>query len=191
MKKLTLTLTLTICICAIMTTLGCDTDIRPSAFIDMVNDPSDIDALSSCLSAEPTIEGNDIVFRANTQCLVDLSNSRIPDELTIETISRTPVLYMDKQLTFSAAVKKITQWGDPPKINAIELYTNNPDVRFTIQTRDIDIGIPIEEHATYLWTVRIYEIGRHADRGNLWSVNAQFILSANNQIEYQPQRVGW
>ena len=108
-----LTLFLMICVCAIITALGCDTDIKPSAFIDMVNDPSDIDAVASCLSDEPAIDGDDIVLRADTQCLVDLSNNRTPDELTIETISRMPASYMDRQLTFSAAVKKIHQWGRP------------------------------------------------------------------------------
>jgi len=183
-------LALLILICAITTMLGCDTDIKPSAFIDMLNDPSDIDDLAFCLSDDPETDGDNIVIRADKQCLVDLSNNRTSDDLTIEMISRMPTSYMDRQLTFSAAVKDISAWGDPPEIRNIELYTNNSDVRFTIHTRDSVVGIPIEKHAIYLWTCRIYQVEKTADRGN-WQVNAEFILSADNQIEHHPQLIGW
>ena len=147
--------------------IGCGTDAKPSFFINMVKDPSDVDLVSQCLTEAPADEGDSISINMNKQCLVDLSNGNQPTELTIQNIAANPALYFDKQVTFSAVVKNTRLRDDNPLTPYhIEVYTENSDSRFYIHNNaQRTLDFPLEQHEAYRFTCRIYEIKRHADWG--------------------------
>ena len=175
----------------ILATIGCGTDVKPTTFVDILRDPSDVDELSACLSEEPTIDDKTVKITLEKQCLVDFSTADQTDPTlapSFAEIVANPGIYMDKLLTFEAVVKKIHDWG--PRV---ELYTNT-NIRFYIHTHGAPLHrldeegeeVPIEPNETYRFKCRIYELKRHADWGRMWEVNAEFIVSTNKKILHLP-----
>ena len=173
--------------------IGCGTDVKPTAFIDIVRDRSNIDDLSACLSDEPEVDDKQIKITLDKQCLIDFSQQdRTDPNLTpsFAEIVGNVEIYMDKLLTFEAVVKKIH--GSSP----VELYTNS-DMRFYIYTHGAPLyrldaegeEVPIQPNETYRFKCRIYEYKKHADWGRTWEVRAEFIVSTNKKIIYLPELV--
>ena len=54
-------------------TVGCGTDVKSTAFVDILRGPSDVNQLSACLSEEPT-DDETVVITLDKQRLVDFSN---------------------------------------------------------------------------------------------------------------------
>ena len=172
--------------------IGCGTDVKPSAFIDIVRDGSDIDNLSACLSDEPEVDDKQIKITLDKQCLIDFSQQDQTDPNLApsfaEIVSNIEI-YMDKLLTFEAVVKKVNDHN-------IELYTN-ADLRFYIHTHGATLyrldeegeEIPIQPNETYRFKCRIFEYKKHADWGRTWEANAEFIVSKNKKILHPPERV--
>ena len=51
------------CFCLLMfTVIGCGTDVKPTAFVDILRDPSDADELSACLSEDPAIDDKTVAI---------------------------------------------------------------------------------------------------------------------------------
>ena len=178
----------------IFASIGCGTDVKPTAFIDMVRDPSDIDALSGCLSDEPTIDDKQITITLEKQCLIDFSEANQTDPTlapSFAEIVANPEIYMDKLLTFEAVVKKIHHH------NNVELYTNDVDLRFYITTHGAPLyrintegeEVPIEPNETYLFKCRIYQFHKNVDHGRTWEVQSEFIVSTSKKIVYLPELV--
>ena len=182
------------CFTIILTVVGCGTDIKPTAFVDVLRDPGDIDELSACLSEEPTIDDKTVAITLDKQCLVDFSNQDQTDPSlapSFAEILANPEAYMDKLLTFEAVAKKI----DPNR--KVELYTNDIDLRFYIQTHGAQLyrldaegeEVPIEPNETYRFKCRIYQLRRHVDWGRVWEIDAEFIISTNKNIIHLPELV--
>ena len=177
----------------ILTVVGCGTDVKPTAFVDILRDPTDADALSACLSEEPTVNDETVAITLDKQCLVDFSNQDPTDPSlapSFAEIVANPEAYMDKLLTFEAVVKKLH--GD-----TVELYTNDPDLRFYIHAHGAQLyrldaegeEVPIEPNETYRFKCRIYNLGKNADRGRIWEVNSEFIISTSKKIIHLPELV--
>lgn len=173
--------------------VGCGTDVKPTAFVDILRDPSDVDELSACLSEEPTIDDKAVQITLDKQCLIDFSTADQTDPSlapSFAEIVANPEAYMDKLLTFEAVMKKF-HWDD------VELYTNDPDIRFIVRTHGAQLyridaegeEVPLEPNETYRFKCRIYELKRHADWGRTWEVNAEFIISTNKKIIHLPELV--
>lgn len=174
--------------------VGCGTDVKPTAFVDILRDPNDADELSACLSTDPTIDDKTITITLDKQCLVDFSNENQVDPslaLSFAEIIANPEIYMDKLLTFEAVVKKLHYGSN------VELYTNNRDLRFFIRTHGAPLyrldkegeEVPIQANEAYLFKCRLYEFKTHADWGRVWELNAEFIISTNKKIIYPPELV--
>ena len=183
------------CLCLLMfTSIGCGTDVKPTTFVDILRDPSDADELSACLSEEPTINDKTVTITLDKQCLVDFSNQDQTDPTlapSFAEIVANPEAYMDKLLTFEAVVKKMHGSDN------VELYTNDPDVRFFIYTHGAQLyrldaegeEVPLEPNEVYRFKCRIYELQKQADRGRVWEVRAEFIVSTNKKILHLPELV--
>jgi len=183
-----------ICYLFILTVVGCGTDMKPTTFVDILREPSDVDELSACLSEEPTIDDKTVAITLDKQCLVDFSNQDPTDPAlapSFAEIVANPEAYMDKLLTFEAVMKKF-HWNDD-----VELYTNDPDIRFMVRTHGAQLyrldaegeEVPLEPNETYRFKCRIYELKRHADWGRTWEVNAEFIISTNKKIIHLPELI--
>ena len=48
--------------------VGCGTDVKPTAFMDILRDPGDIDSLSACLSEDPAIDDKTVNITLDKQC---------------------------------------------------------------------------------------------------------------------------
>ena len=179
----------------IFASIGCGTDVKPTSFIDIVRDPSDIDTLSGCLSDEPTIDDKQITLTLEKQCLIDFSKQdQIDPSLTpsFAQIVANPEIYMDRLLIFEAVVKKVHDYG--PRV---ELYTNDIDQRFYINTHGAALyrldtegeEVPIEPNETYRFKCRIFELKRHVDWGRTWEIQAEFIVSKTKKILHPPELV--
>ena len=177
-----------------LTIIGCGTDIKPSAFLDVVRDGNDIDSLSECISEEPKIDNKRITIALDKQCLVDFSQQDRTDPNLAPSyaeILEEPEMYMDKLLTFEAVVKKI---HNP---HHIELYTNDLDLRFYIHTHGAPLyrldkegkQVQLDANQKYRFKIRIFELKRHADWGRTWEINAEFIVSTNKQILHPPELI--
>ena len=173
--------------------IGCGTDVKPTAFVDILRDPNDADELSACLSEEPTINDETVAITLNKQCLVDFSNQDQTDPTlapSFAEIVANPEAYMDKLLTFEAVMKKF-HYDD------VELYTNDPDIRFYIRTHGAQLyrldaegeEVPLEPNEAYRFKCRIYELKKHADWGRIWEVNSEFIISTSKKIIHLPELV--
>lgn len=165
--------------------LGCGTDVKPNYFIGMFRDEGDIDRLASCLSAIPETddEGN-IIIKANSQCLIDLSSRDTSDpnmDMSFSEILNDPETYMDRLLTFEAVVKKVDHNNSP------ELYTNRKDRQFYLNTHGAPLFYIDEEgeeqdilpHSKYMFKCRIYEI--KIETSGVWRIHAEFIVREDNQ----------
>ncbi len=175
--------------------VGCGTDVKPTTFVDIVRDRSDIDTLSGCLSSDPQVDEKTITLTLEKQCLIDFSKQDKTDPSlapSFAEIVANPEMYMDKLLTFEAVLKKIHDYGPQ-----LELYTNDLDQRFYIRSHGAPIyrldkegeEIPLQPNETYLFKCRIYELKKHVDHGRVWEVRAEFIVSSNKKIIYPPERV--
>ncbi|MCY4403205.1 MAG: hypothetical protein OXD54_11560 [Candidatus Poribacteria bacterium] len=170
--------------------VGCDTDVKPNYFIGMFRDSGDIDRLSECLSSIPEVdnEGN-IIIKADSQCLIDLSNRDTTDpnmDVSFSEILNDPESYMDRLLTFEAVVKRLHYNAHP------ELYTNRRQMEFHINTH----GAPLfwidadgEEqdivpNQKYAFKCRIHEILILTT--GVWRIQAEFIVSQSKKIVFQP-----
>ena len=178
----------------ILTVVGCGTDVKPTAFVDILRDPTDADALSACLSEEPTVNDETVAITLDKQCLVDFSNQDPTDPSlapSFAEIVANPEAYMDKLLTFEAIPKKV----DPNR--NVELYTNDIDLRFYIHTHGAQLyrldeegeEIPIEPNEIYRFKCRIYNMYKNIDRGRTWIVDAEFIVSTSKKIIHLPELV--
>lgn len=176
------------------TAVGCGTDVKPTAFIDILRDPNDVDELSTCLSEEPVIDDKTVKITLGKQCLVDFSKVDKTDPTlapSFAEIVANPEMYMDKLLTFEAVVKKISTTRN------VELYTNDFDLRFFIHTHGAPLyrldeegeQVPLEPNEKYRFKCRIYELSKRADWGRTWQVDAEFIVSTSKKIIYPPERV--
>ena len=182
------------CFTIILTVVGCGTDIKPSAFVNVLSDPGDIDELSTCLSKEPTIDDKTVAITLDKQCLVDFSNQDQTDPSlapSFAEIVANPEAYMDKLLTFEAVPKKVD-------LNRyVELYTNDIDLRFYIHTHGAQLyrldeegeEVPIEPNEVYRFKCRIYNLHKNIDRGRAWTVDAEFIVSTSKKIIHLPELV--
>ena len=166
---------------------GCGTDVRPSSFVNIFRDTSDIDDLAQCLTETPTDDGNVITVRASKQCLIDFSNGDISDELTFEKILINPTAYLAKRVTFSANVQTVrrTTRDDVEYPYQVELYTNTVSVKFTIHN-PTRMPFDVQENQTYEFTCRVYELKRHANHGGVLEINANFITNEAGGIEHLP-----
>lgn len=173
-------------------TIGCGTDLKPTAFTSIISD-SDIDELSACLTEEPELSDETISLTLNNQCLVDFSNrDQVDPNLSpsFAEIVADPEKYMDKLLTFEAVTKKVSD-------RTVELYTNDRNLRFNIHTHGAALyrldeegeEVPIEPNETYRFRCRIYHYETRADSGQLWTVNAEFIVSTSKKIIHLPELV--
>ncbi len=174
--------------------VGCGTDVKPTAFIDILRDPNDVDELSTCLSEEPAIDDKTVKITLDKQCLVDFSKVDQTDPSlapSFAEIVANPEMYMDKLLTFEAVAKKVSTTRN------VELYTNDFDLRFFIHTHGAPLyrldeegeQVPLEPNEKYRFKCRIYQLSKHADRGRTWQVDAEFIVSTSKKIIYPPERV--
>lgn len=171
----------------VLTFIGCGTDTKPSTFVNIFRDTSDIDELAGCLTETPIDDGATITVRADKQCLIDFSNGDVSDELTFEKILINPSAYLAKEITFRAQVKKVQIYhhNDEPYTAWLELYTNTASARFIISnpTRTL---LEVEANQTYDFTCRIFEVKRHVDRGGILEINATFITNTLGEIEHLP-----
>ena len=174
--------------------IGCGTDVKPTAFVDILKDRADADELSACLSELPAVSDEQITLKLDKQCLVDFST---PDPIdpalspSFAEIIANPEAHMDRLLTFEAVVKKLHYNSN------VELYTNNPDIKFIIHTHGAELyrldaegeEIPIQPNETYRFKCRIYSIDKNIDQGSRWNVNAEFIVSQSKKILHPPELV--
>jgi len=178
----------------VLLVVGCGTDVKPSAFVDVLRDPSDVDELSACLSEQPAIDGKTVKITLDKQCLVDFSTADHTDPTlapSFAEIVANPEVYMDKLLTFEAVVKKLHHHHD------VELYTNNYDLRFFIRTHGAPLyrlddegeEVPIEPNETYRFKCRIYNFQKNADWGRMWQVDSEFLVSTTKKIIHPPELV--
>ncbi len=173
---------------------GCGTDVKPTSFIDIVRDPSDIDELAACLADEPEVTDKQVTLTLEKQCLIDFSKRDQTDPNlapSFAEIVANPEMYMDKLLTFEAVTKKVDISRN------VELYTDDADLRFYINTHGAPLyrldeegeEVPILPNETYRFTCRIYEITRHANWGRTREVKAEFIVSTSKKIIHLPELV--
>ncbi len=173
---------------------GCGTDVKPTSFIDIIRDPSDIDELTACLANEPKVTDKQVMLTLEKQCLIDFSkrDQTAPNLApSFAEIVATPEMYMDKLLTFEAVLKKIH--GN----DRVELYTNDPDLRFYIHSHGVPLyrldeegeEVPLEPNETYQFKCRIYEYKKHVDWGRTWEINAEFIVSQNKKVIHPPELI--
>ena len=174
--------------------VGCGTDVKPTTFVDIVRDHSDIDTLSGCLSSNPQVDEKTITLTLEKQCLIDFSKQDKTDPSlapSFAEIVANPEMYMDKLLTFEAVLKKIHHH------NNVELYTNDLDLRFYIRTHGAPLyrldeegeEVPLEPNETYRFKCRIYEFKKHVDWGRTWEVQSEFIVSTSKKIIHLPELV--
>ena len=174
--------------------VGCGTDVKPTAFVDILRDPSDADELSACLSEEPAIDDKTVMVTLDKQCLVDFSNEdQVDPNLapSFAEIVANPEVYMDKLLTFEAVIKKLHGHDN------LEVYTNDPDLRFYIRSHGAPLyrlgaegeEVPLEPNENYRFRCRIYELQKHADRGRVWEVQSEFLVSTSKKIIHLPELV--
>ena len=174
--------------------VGCGTDVKPSTFIGIVRDGSDIDDLSACLSDTPEVDDKQIKITLDKQCLIDFSQQDQTDPNlapSFAEIVRNPEIYMDRLLTFEAVLKKVHS------LHHIELYTNDNDLRFYIHTHGASLyrldeegeEVPLQPNETYRFKCRIFEFKKHVDHGRVWEANAEFIVSTNKKIIHLPELV--
>ena len=168
--------------------LGCGTDLKPSTYVNIFRDPSDIDDLAQCINEPPTIEGDTITVRADKQCLIDFSIGDVSDDLTLDKILINPTAYLAKEITFRAEVKGVRLSRNAAAVEYpryIYLYTNTVSASFTIHNpREVPVEIQVNQ--TYDFTCRIYEIKRQADHGGILEIQANFITNAAGEIEHLP-----
>ena len=184
------------CLCLlILTVVGCGTDVKPTTFVGILRDPGDVDELSACLSEEPAIDDKTVAITLNKQCLVDFSNRDQTDPTlapSFAEIVANPEAYMDRLLTFEAVVKKAWERQD-----GVELYTNDVDLRFYIRTHGATLyqlneegeEVPLTPNETYRFKCRIYYLSKNVDRGRVWEINAEFIVSQSKKILHPPKLV--
>ena len=174
--------------------VGCGTDVKPTTFVDIVRDHSDIDTLSGCLSSNPQVDEKTITLTLEKQCLIDFSKQDKTDPSlapSFAEIVANPEMYMDKLLTFEAVLKKIHHH------NNVELYTNDLDLRFYITTHGAPLyrldeegeEVPLQPNETYRFKCRIYEFKKHVDWGRTWEVQSEFIVSTSKKIIHLPELV--
>ena len=174
--------------------VGCGTDVKPTAFVDILRDPNDADELSVCLSEAPTINDETVAITLDKQCLVDFSNQDQTDPTLSPSFSEivaNPEIYMDKLLTFEAVIKKL-HYHD-----TVELYTNDPDLRFFIRSHGAQLHrldeegeeVPLEPNENYRFRCRIYELKKQVDRGRFWEIQSEFLVSTNKKIIHLPELV--
>ena len=172
--------------------VGCGTDVKPTAFVDILRDPSDADTLSACLSEEPTIGDEQITLTLEKQCLVDFSQQDKTDPSLAPSFAKiiaNPEVYMDKLLTFEAVVKKLDDYG--PRV---ELYTNDLALRWYIQSHGAPIyrldeegeEVPLQPNETYQFQCRIYEMKKNVDWSGIWEIHSEFLVSTNKKILHVP-----
>ena len=109
--------------------------------------------------------------------------------LSFTEILDDPETYMDKVLTFEAVVKH-THYG-----SKVELYTNRKLRQFSITTHGADIHridengeeVEIFPNEKYRFKCRIYEI--KINQHGIWDIQAEFIVSDEKKILYQPELV--
>ena len=109
--------------------------------------------------------------------------------LPLTEILNDPETYMDKVLTFEAVVKR-TRYG-----SNVELYTNKKLRQFSITTHGADIHsigengeeVEIFPNEKYRFKCRIYEI--KINQHGIWDIQAEFIVSDEEKILYQPELV--
>ena len=163
-------------------TVGCGTDVKPTAFIDILADPSDADELSLCLTKEPTLDNKTVGLTLDKQCLIDFSNRDVTDPnlaSSFASILANPEAYLDRILTFEAVIKKHSV------ARYVELYTNNVNQRFFIYTDGAVLyslsadgeKVEIIPNSKYRFTCRIEKLEKNIDRGNHWVITAEFIVS--------------
>ena len=184
-------------VCAAVILAGCGTDTKPSYFTNIIRSDADIDALAECLVETPEVDGDTVIVKSNIPCLTKLSNSDLvdlvdPNEiLSVSDILVDPEYYMDSLITVDGIVKKFHH-NDTP-----ELFTNNPQYRFYIQTHGAELytlnaadeQVPLEIGELYRFRCRIYELQKNVDRGGTWNIQAEFIVSAHKKIIYPPEKV--
>lgn len=182
------------CFTIILTVVGCGTDVKPTAFVDILRDPTDADELSACLSEDPVVGDATVQLTLDKQCLVDFSNQDQTDPSLAPSFAEVvanPEAYMDKLLTFEAVAKRV----DPNR--NVELYTNDINLRFYIHTQGAQLyrldadgeEVPIEPNETYRFTCRIYNMHKNIDRGSVWTVDSEFLVSTNKKIIHLPELV--
>ena len=174
--------------------VGCGTDVKPTAFVDILRDPSDVNELSACLSEEPTIDDETVAITLDKQCLVDFSNADQTDPTlapSFAEIIANPEVHMDKLLTFEAVIKKLHGH------DVVEVYTNDPDLRFYIRSHGVQLHrldeegeeVPLEPNENYRFRCRIYELKKHIDWGRVWEIQSEFLVSTNKKIIHLPELV--
>jgi len=169
--------------------IGCGTDVKPNYFIGMFRDKGDIDSLSKCLVETPSVEGDIITIKADSPCLVDLSNRDTSDpnmEVTFSEILNDPEAYMDRLLIFEAVIKKTDNRG------YVELYTNRKAMEFHITSHGAEIkytdGEGEEQNVlpndTYQLKCRIYKIEIYTT--GVWRIHAEFIVTKERKLVFPP-----
>lgn len=172
-----------------MVLIGCDTNVKPTYFSNLLRDPADIDRLSSCLSGIPIVDENGIItISADVQCLDDLSNRDDSDpnlSVGFSKILDNPEQYMDRLLTFEATLKDYYHgW--------YRLYTNRKDRSFMIYSHGVEIELvddennvyPIPPNERYVFKCTIYEIKIHPT-GN-WQIEANVAITESKKLVHPP-----
>ena len=109
--------------------------------------------------------------------------------LSFTEILNDPEMYIDKVLTFEAVVKR-TRYG-----SNVELYTNKKLRQFSITTHGAGLHsmdengeeVEIFPNERYRFKCRIYEI--KIDQHGIWDIQAEFIVSDEEEILHQPELV--
>ena len=109
--------------------------------------------------------------------------------LSFTEVLNNPETYIDKVLTFEAVVKR-THHG-----SNVELYTNKKLRQFSITTHRANLHsidengeeVEIFPNEKYRFKCRIYEI--KIDQHGIWDIQAEFIVSDESEILYQPELV--
>lgn len=173
----------------IIVIIGCDTNVKPTFFSNLLRDPGDIDDLSSCLSGIPVVDENGIItISADVQCLDDLSNRDDSDpnlSVAFSKILDDPERYMDRLLTFEATLKDYHHgW--------YRLYTNRKDRSFLIHSQGVEIELvddennvyPIPPNERYVFKCTIYEI-KILPTGH-WQIEARFAVTESKKLVHPP-----
>ena len=109
--------------------------------------------------------------------------------LSFTEVLNNPETYIDKILTFEAVVKHTNHGSN------VELYTNKKLRQFSITTHRAGLhsidenGEEVETlpNKKYRFKCRIYEI--KIDQHGIWDIRAEFIVSDEIEILYQPELV--
>ena len=176
----------------ILLSIGCGTDTKPTYFMNILKDESDVDRLSECLIETPVIDGDTITIKSNIPCLEEVSKYEVSDTPDFQDVINFPETYMDRLIIFEAVVKKLHGGEDYP-----ELFTNDLNIKFFVRSHGADVRVlnadgdevPLEVGEKYRFRCRIYHMEKNIDRGQVWNINAEFVVSTNKKIVYPPEPV--